>query len=472
MCNHSTNIEVKNLKAKKQLSKYYSQLVTEGTVQSLLFGLSIGFFVGFIIFIFGIITTKNLLWLGLIISFSVALISGLLMYLLPFKPTIKKVAKRIDALGLEERTITMVELEQNESFIAQVQRENTQEVLSKSPLKLLSFSVFIKPLIIFAIITASMVTSISFMISKVNAAGQIVDPPVIDNPTDDEIFQEMIDDLLSIINNAQIDVGLKSTLYQMVLDLERRLPTYDTYLEKYVDVLQTRNEILQLIADAIIEIEESLMNIAEALQQYENTEVLGIAIATWNDDEIIAAFGYMYDRIDVLLGQELYDVMWQTAFDIEAALAEAVGTDPGMHQALQDLADAYKLALENFQEGRESEILDEFEQDMQESLESLLEAIQDLRDLIEELLELEEEIEEEIDEVDEFPIFMPYPEDSGEGTDPGDPNTTSENNVIDGQTPYESIYDSYYQYAMEWLTDDNLSDEMRKIIEDYFNMLS
>jgi uncharacterized protein Yka (UPF0111/DUF47 family) len=282
----------------------------------------------------------------------------------------------------------------------------------------------------------------------------------------------MIENLLSIINNANIDVTLKNTLYGMVVDLSNRLPNYDTYLEKYSDVLSTRNEILKLIAEAIQELEDSLMNIAEALQKYENTEVLGLAIATWNDDAIIEAFDYMYDRIEILLGQELYDVMWQTALDIEAALAEAVGTDPGMHQALQNLADAYKLALEDFETSSEEEVLEQLKEGMDASLQELLDAIQALRDLIEELLELEDEIEEEIDQVDQFPIFMPFPEDDQGGSDPGTPDNQLDNTVIDGETPYTDVYDQYYQDAMDFLAGETLSEEMRKIIENYFKMLS
>ncbi|MCF7931881.1 MAG: hypothetical protein K9K93_01815 [Acholeplasmataceae bacterium] len=454
---------------KNDLSKNHRELKIEATLKATLFGLSAGLLVGVIVFFVGIVTTQNLLWLGLGISGLIAILTGFFIYWVPERPTVMKVAKRIDQMGLEERTITMVELDEEETYIAKVQREDTKTALAAFRPKLLVFSSFFRPLLMFSIALVLMITSLTFMMTIVNAADD--DPS--DSPTDisaeDAMFQEMIDELLSIINQANIDVTLKSTLYTMVVDLERRLPTYETYMEKYADVLKTRNEILQMIADAILELEESLMNIAEALQQYENTEILGLALATWDDDEIIAAFDYMYDRIDVLLGQELYDVMWQTAIDIETALAESVGTYPPMAEALQALADAYKLALDAYEPGNEDEVLADAKAGMDQSLEDLLAAIQELRDMIEELEELEEEIEEE---TDEFPMFMPFPEDSAEGSDPGDPNTNSENTVIDGQTPYEDVYDTYYEDAMAWLAGENISEDMRRIIENYFNMLS
>jgi hypothetical protein len=459
------------MKHDKYFMQCYKQLALEGILRSSLLGISIGLFAGVIHFIIASIIVQDLFALAIVISALISVLSSLLLYLFKYRPNQQMVAKRIDRLGLEERAITMVELEKNQSYIAQVQREDASHILMKTRLRLLSHRVFIKPILILMVVCMVLIASWTVMTNTLKAA-ENVDPPIDEVNPDDRIFQEMIDKILVIISNAEISITLKGVLYGKVVDLERRIPLYSTYIEKYQDVLQTRNEILQLIADAVKELEQSLMNIAQALQQYENTEVLGLAIATWNDDEIIAAFDFMYDRIAILLGQELYDVMWQTAMDIEAALAEAVGTDPGMHEALQELADAYKLALDGFEIGEEAEMLTEFKGAMDQSLTSLLEAIQALRDLIERLLELQDEIEEAVDEVDQFPIFMPYPDEGGEGTDPGDPNVTSKNTVIDGTTPYEDVYDSFYAQAMQWLTSEQISEEMRKFIQNYFDMLA
>jgi len=461
------------MKRQDQLKQSFAQLRIEAILRALLLSFSLGFILGFITFILGVIQTQNLMWIGFSITLFVSITFGLIMYRFLLRPTPEHVAKRVDELGLEERTITMLELKNQETYIAQIQRKDAHEKINALTPKLLHLKTFTKPLIMFFMALTLMSLSLTFMIQKVNAANQqpseTTEVPL---SREDEILQNMIENLLSIINNANIEATLKNTLYGMVIDLSNRLPLYDTYLEKYTDVLSTRNEILLLIAEAIQELEDSLMNIAEALQKYDNTEVLGLAIATWNDDAIIEAFDYMYDRISILLGQELYDVMWQTALDIEAALAEAVGTDPGMHQALQDLADAYKLALEEFDEQTEEEVLEQLREGMEASLQALLDAIQALRDMIEELLNLEDEIEREIDQVDQFPIFMPWPEEDQGGSDPGTPNNPLENTVIDGQTPYKDIFDEYLQNVMNYLSSENLSEEMRRRIENYFRMLS
>lgn len=469
---YKDNKEGVNVQHKNQLEKGYKQVKTEVLIKSIIIGFSFGFISGGLVFFIGILITKNLLLAGLITSVALGLFTGFLYYL-KFKPSIKLVAERLDDLGLEERTITMIELEKSQSFMAEMQRKNTHDVLNQLTVKLLFFKSFQRSLVMLLITMVLMGTSLGFMMVRVNAANQEPNVPTEETSPDDEIFQKMIDELLSVINNSNIDVTLKNQLYGMVVDLEGRLSTYDTYLEKYADVLKTRNEILQLIADAILEIEESLMNIAEALQKYENTEMLGLALATWDENEITEAFEYMYERVEVLLAQELYDVMWQTAIDIETALAEALGTDPGMHDALQDLADAYKIALDSYAPGNEEEVLDALKEGMDESLATLLEVVQALKDMMEELEELEDEIEDVLDEVDEFPPFLPYPPEEGDtGEDPNDPNTNSENTVIDGETPYEDVYDDFYEDAMEWLTGDQLTEDMRRIIENYFKILS
>jgi hypothetical protein len=67
---------------------------------------------------------------------------------------------------------------------------------------------------------------------------------------------------------------------------------------------------------------------------------------------------------------------------------------------------------------------------------------------------------------------MPWPEEDQGGSDPGTPNNPLENTVIDSQTPYKDIFDEYLQNALNYLAGENLSEEMRRRIENYFRMLS
>lgn len=55
--------------------------------------------------------------------------SALLFYFLKYRPSAREVAREIDAIGLEERLITMMELEGDTSYLAKLQREDTEKAL-------------------------------------------------------------------------------------------------------------------------------------------------------------------------------------------------------------------------------------------------------------------------------------------------------------------------------------------------------
>lgn len=62
-----------------------------------------------------------------------------IFYYKKFRPTTKDVARRIDRLGLEERIITMTELEKDESYIAMRQREDAKRKLGAVDAKQIRF---------------------------------------------------------------------------------------------------------------------------------------------------------------------------------------------------------------------------------------------------------------------------------------------------------------------------------------------
>lgn len=69
-------------------------------------------------------------YVGLIISFGVGAAITPLFYFTRFQQTIKQVAAYVDETGLEERVVTMVQLENDNSFMAKKQRENTLKALN------------------------------------------------------------------------------------------------------------------------------------------------------------------------------------------------------------------------------------------------------------------------------------------------------------------------------------------------------
>lgn len=117
---------------KDQIGKFRKRLVKESVLKSIFLGLIFGCFalviVGFFTWLFGY---KPGLFLAIAALVVVTAIVAPLFYFLRFRPSTKEIACRVDALGLEERMLTMTELEGEQTYIAEAQREDTFHALEK-----------------------------------------------------------------------------------------------------------------------------------------------------------------------------------------------------------------------------------------------------------------------------------------------------------------------------------------------------
>ena len=124
---------------KKLYDKYYTRLAREGMLKALFSGLTVGFAANFLVaFLCWYFDTDGLLWSLLTLAVVTAATTPL-FYLKKYKPNARQVAKRLDRLGLEERMITMTELDGDESYIAQRQREDAQASLHSMDTKKIRF---------------------------------------------------------------------------------------------------------------------------------------------------------------------------------------------------------------------------------------------------------------------------------------------------------------------------------------------
>ncbi|MBO5240049.1 MAG: hypothetical protein J6B56_01325 [Clostridia bacterium] len=133
--------------------KYYSRLAKEGVLKSVLCGLICGFAVAFVISAIFWLTGVKLFWISILSWVAVSAAVAALLYFKKFKPTTKAIAMRVDELGLEERVLTMTELEGDESYIAMRQREDAISALSTVNAGLLTIIVSV-PLIVATCVSA------------------------------------------------------------------------------------------------------------------------------------------------------------------------------------------------------------------------------------------------------------------------------------------------------------------------------
>ncbi len=135
------------MKQKGIFDSYYARLSKEGFIKSLLCGLGVAAGVLCVV-AFGLwMSGVKGFWIAIIAWAAALFIATPLFYFVKFRPTTKEMAKRVDMLGLEERILTMTELEGDDSFIAMKQREDAKNALAKVNASLLKFAVSV-PLII------------------------------------------------------------------------------------------------------------------------------------------------------------------------------------------------------------------------------------------------------------------------------------------------------------------------------------
>lgn len=119
------------MNAKQLFQKYHKRMVKVSIVKATLIGLlaalaalfitaAVCWFVGF----------KGI-WLSVVLFVVVLAATAVTVYLVKYRPTTRSIARRVDELGLEERLITMTELEGDDSYIATRQRQDAMEALGK-----------------------------------------------------------------------------------------------------------------------------------------------------------------------------------------------------------------------------------------------------------------------------------------------------------------------------------------------------
>ncbi len=109
--------------------KYHKRINRESIIKSLLLGLIVGAAVLLVASFTVWMTEPDLLWIA-VIAFALATTGfTVLFYYKKYKPTTKAIARRVDDLGLEERLLTMTELEGDDSYIARRQREDAVKAM-------------------------------------------------------------------------------------------------------------------------------------------------------------------------------------------------------------------------------------------------------------------------------------------------------------------------------------------------------
>lgn len=153
---------------KAVFKQYRSRMTTEGVINAILCGFAIGGGLFAAISLVCILCNAGLaltLGLGLGLGVCAGVGSALLFYFFKFQPTVRNMARRADAAGLEERAITMLQYESDPSCLAQFQREDAAEHIEKAaPAALKKLRVSSKAIASASVAAAADVAAIVFVV--------------------------------------------------------------------------------------------------------------------------------------------------------------------------------------------------------------------------------------------------------------------------------------------------------------------
>ncbi len=146
---------------KKKFERFDKKLRIESLVKSLLAGVAVGAAVAFVLATVYWFMDKNGLPIALAAFAGGTVLVAVLAHCTVFHPTALRNARRLDRYGLDERLVTMVELENDDSYIAKLQREDALahlQKLDKKRVKLKVPLVIVVCVAVFAVLCVSMTT--------------------------------------------------------------------------------------------------------------------------------------------------------------------------------------------------------------------------------------------------------------------------------------------------------------------------
>ncbi len=166
--------------------QYYARLRRGGIVKSLLWGVAVGFLAAFVAALVTWMTYFDGFFLTIGVFVAVAAATALICYFRFFRPTAKDVARKVDSLGLEERMITMLELEKSDDYIALRQREDAQRSLQKLGMNKFKFGISLALVLVLSIggvfaLSMTTVTGLSDL-GVIPSGAQLIDEAAGRNP--------------------------------------------------------------------------------------------------------------------------------------------------------------------------------------------------------------------------------------------------------------------------------------------------
>ena len=477
----------------KVLRPYKIKLLFEAVINAVLLATTSSFFVVFLIsLVYHLLVQETPMPSTYMIGGIIFVVAFLIELVLGY-PTRKRVAVRMDAIGLQERISTMLALESENTKIAEIQRKDAIAQINKTSPKSLKMRVAKKSLIACGI-SIFMAVGILFLPYDVFAFGTTEN---LEQEEKEQIVKDLIEELREEVKQAELDKELKETLDEMIEELEEELEDTESELEQAAKIEEAKEKMKELLEKALTK-----KQIGEALQNYELTRALGEAISGGDGNKVTEAL----DGLEKVSTEDKTKVS-ELATTLKTALGETDVEVDSLYEALENFA----LTLSKIDTDSESfsvELATTFDVAEKAILEALKkqDEIQKEKDKLEETLEdakdktLGNEKEEESDEESKEeesdkeankndgeqsnkeqqegkPPNGQSPQGNGnerppEG--PGEGNTMTEEifDPVLGNVPYGKVFAAYYAKYLEALKEGEVPKDLQEIMDKYFSSLN
>ncbi len=321
----------------KLFFRFKVQMILEGILKTSLFSAMLGGGAVFLTSLIYHILTKTPSMKNLFIIFGVVfIISFLPRFLAKYFPTKKKIAKRIDEMGLQERISTMYEYRAEDREIFKLQRQDAlvhlQAVTPRYVRQPLRLREWLAPVICLALALVMLLLPYNISASK--------DPDESTQESGDnkeKQIKALIEKLREEVDKSEaasstdLEEQLNDIIDQMEGDLEQdsKVPG-DSSLQQAATMDEAQEQMRDQIEEAI-----SKDEIGEALQNHELTRELGEAISKGDTEGVAEALSNLKDKLNA--DNSLVEQLAQAVSD---ALEEsAVKPQDGLYMALAQFAE-------------------------------------------------------------------------------------------------------------------------------------
>ena len=420
------------------------------------------------------------------IAVSVTAVTTLLLVLTVYRPTDKRVAHRLDSLGLEERILTMLELQNETTPIAQLQRRDALEHLKQvSPRDLrLRISRTLCMICLTAVILATVMLALPADIFVRS------DPEAEEAMRREQIINTLIANLREVIDAAPNGSQTRKQLLETVDGLASKLDAEDTVLTNIAAISRTADEIDEILLPVIAEAEavEAMEEEFAQTLMYDDAESAGTEnspdidnpdtagpeagqSAADTDSDGADTTGPETEQPAAATGGDNPDAAGpETAGDVTASAA--IYTEP---EALTQARD-YRIAMETER--------DELIRLLEEARDELL-GNKNFDDVVNnapgsDTPDSTQENEEGDMQGEDGEPGEGEPEDgTGEGEGEGDGDGEGGLGIMtegfydpdSGATTYGEVYAIYYAEYLRQLENGEVSEELQRIMDSYFEIL-